>query len=104
MRIGIAYNLREEAPEVPGAPVDHAEEFDSPATIDAIAQVLREHVNGQYETEEAEAEAHAAPAAEQLLLPIMDRPIGDLCPDCGQATFIPTEGCRKCYACGYSEC
>jgi len=24
--------------------------------------------------------------------------------DCGQATFIPTEGCRKCYACGYSEC
>ena len=71
---------------------------------DAIAQVLREHVNGQYETEETEADAHAAPAAEQLLLPILDRPIGDLCPDCGQATFIPTEGCRKCYACGYSEC
>ena len=36
--------------------------------------------------------------------PITDRPIGDLCPDCGQATFVPTEGCRKCYACGYSEC
>ena len=71
---------------------------------DAIAQVLREHVNGQYEAEETEADAHAVPAAEQLLLPIMDRPIGDLCPDCGQATFIPTEGCRKCYACGYSEC
>ena len=44
------------------------------------------------------------PYAEQLALPIVDRPIGDLCPDCGQATFIPTEGCRKCYACGYSEC
>jgi len=40
MRIGIAYNLRDEVPEVPGAPVDHAEEFDSPATIDALAQVL----------------------------------------------------------------
>ena len=40
MRIGIAFNLRDEAPEVPGAPVDHAEEFDSPATIEALAQVL----------------------------------------------------------------
>jgi len=33
-----------------------------------------------------------------------ERVIGDLCPDCGQAAFIPTEGCRKCMACGYSEC
>jgi len=40
MRIGIAYNLREEAPDLPGAPVDHAEEFDSPVTIEALAQVL----------------------------------------------------------------
>jgi D-alanine-D-alanine ligase len=40
MRIGIAYNLRDEVPEAPGAPVDHAEEFDSPATIEALAQVL----------------------------------------------------------------
>jgi len=40
MRIGIAYNLRDEVPETPGAPVDHAEEFDSPATIDALADVL----------------------------------------------------------------
>ncbi len=40
MRIGIAYNLREEAPARPGAPVDHAEEFDSPATIEALAGVL----------------------------------------------------------------
>ena len=30
--------------------------------------------------------------------------IGDLCPDCGQAAFVSEEGCRKCYACGYSEC
>lgn len=40
MRIGIAYNLREDVAQRPGAPVDHAEEFDSPATIDAIAGVL----------------------------------------------------------------
>jgi ribonucleoside-diphosphate reductase alpha chain len=30
--------------------------------------------------------------------------IGDLCPECGQAAFVNEEGCRKCYACGYSEC
>ncbi len=70
---------------------------------DAIAQVLREHLNGHFEALGQMAEA-AEPAAEQLALPIADRPIGDLCPDCGQATFIATEGCRKCYACGYSEC
>lgn len=32
------------------------------------------------------------------------KPIGELCPECGQASFISEEGCRKCYSCGYSEC
>jgi len=30
--------------------------------------------------------------------------IGDLCPECGAASLINTEGCVKCYQCGYSEC
>ncbi|MDP2776810.1 MAG: ribonucleoside-diphosphate reductase, adenosylcobalamin-dependent, partial [Anaerolineales bacterium] len=30
--------------------------------------------------------------------------IGDLCPDCGEAAVVNEEGCRKCYACGFSEC
>jgi ribonucleoside-diphosphate reductase alpha chain len=71
---------------------------------DAVAQVLREHLNSEYEAIEEISEPETHGHVEQLLLPITDRPIGDLCPDCGQATFIPTEGCRKCYACGYSEC
>jgi ribonucleoside-diphosphate reductase alpha chain len=29
---------------------------------------------------------------------------GDLCPDCGLASVVNEEGCRKCYACGFSEC
>jgi ribonucleoside-diphosphate reductase alpha chain len=69
---------------------------------DAVAQVLREHLNSHFETME-EPVPYEAPT-QQLPLPISDRPIGDLCPDCGQAAFVPTEGCRKCYACGYSEC
>lgn len=31
-------------------------------------------------------------------------PIGELCPECGEATMINEEGCRKCYTCGHSEC
>jgi ribonucleoside-diphosphate reductase alpha chain len=30
--------------------------------------------------------------------------IGDLCPECGQASVVNEEGCRKCYSCGFSEC
>ncbi len=28
----------------------------------------------------------------------------DICPDCGGASLAYEEGCKKCYACGYSEC
>lgn len=40
----------------------------------------------------------AAIASQRLLR------FGDLCPECGEAAVINEEGCRKCYACGYSEC
>jgi ribonucleoside-diphosphate reductase alpha chain len=43
--------------------------------------------------EEAEVEA-----------PFQPMKIGDLCPECGEAAVVNEEGCRKCYACGYSEC
>lgn len=28
----------------------------------------------------------------------------DICPECGSGSFAYEEGCKKCYACGYSEC
>jgi ribonucleoside-diphosphate reductase alpha chain len=40
-------------------------------------------------------------AEEAILQPMK---IGDLCPECGEAAVVNEEGCRKCYACGYSEC
>jgi len=40
-------------------------------------------------------------ATEQGALPMV---IGDLCPDCGAASMVNEEGCRKCYSCGFSEC
>jgi len=50
---------------------------------DGIAQVLTEHMGGE---------------------PTQAAPLGDICPDCGEATLLNVEGCRKCAACGYSEC
>jgi ribonucleoside-diphosphate reductase alpha chain len=58
---------------------------------DAIAQVLAEHL-GITEVEEA------APSQS------MPESVGDLCPECGQATLVFEEGCQKCYSCGYTEC
>src|SRR5437763_1408378 len=41
MRIGITYDLKSHLPHGADVPDDHEEEFDSPATIAAIAAVLR---------------------------------------------------------------
>jgi ribonucleoside-diphosphate reductase alpha chain len=32
------------------------------------------------------------------------RQIGDLCKECGQATVVYEEGCKKCLSCGFNEC
>jgi ribonucleoside-diphosphate reductase alpha chain len=60
------------------------------ASDDAVAEIKP---NANMRTIEAEVEA-AQPNME----------IGDLCPECGEAAVVNEEGCRKCYACGYSEC
>jgi ribonucleoside-diphosphate reductase alpha chain len=73
---------------------------------DGVAQVLHEYLR-QMEDEQAEdtdadstgGEAAARPAPGQMAFAF-----GDLCPECGEATFVREEGCRKCYTCGYSEC
>jgi ribonucleoside-diphosphate reductase alpha chain len=48
--------------------------------------------------------ASAAPGEEDQNQAEHTLKIGDLCPDCGEAAVVNEEGCRKCYACGYSEC
>jgi ribonucleoside-diphosphate reductase alpha chain len=59
---------------------------------DGIARVLAEHL-GQVKVEEIPAVEKAA----KLIA-------GDICPECGQATFVYEEGCKKCYGCGFNEC
>src|SRR3954452_25052710 len=42
MRIGITYDLKAESPIGNGLPDDFQEEYDSPATVEAVAAVLRD--------------------------------------------------------------
>ncbi len=60
---------------------------------DGVAQVLAEHLGMVESPGETEG-------IEQLSL----FPAGDLCPECGHAALVNEEGCRRCYACGHSEC
>jgi ribonucleoside-diphosphate reductase alpha chain len=61
---------------------------------DALARTLGEHI-GLGRQERAESEA-GTPAAR--------RRFGDLCKECGQATLVYEEGCKKCLSCGFNEC
>ena len=83
---------------------------------DGVAQALAEYLEDTVQQAADDAHSHDSgnngyhpeaeepPAAEPPvpLQPVLQ--IGDLCPECGQAAVINEEGCRKCYACGYSEC
>lgn len=71
---------------------------------DGISKALDEYL----ERDEPEMEPYSAPAAQEPLPLVSEQPqfhkIGELCPECGEATMINEEGCRKCYTCGHSEC
>ena len=41
MKVGITYDLKSDIPAPAGAPDDYHEEYDSPATVEAVAAVLR---------------------------------------------------------------
>lgn len=71
---------------------------------DAIAKVLAEELSlasddsGQILTLDLSAEQLSIMETKATLAR------GDLCPECGESTFVLEEGCSKCYSCGYSKC
>ncbi len=85
---------------------------------DGLSQVLEQYIRQRDErmsgapVEDIHAAEPEAPTVPSPLVidpdPDLDAPpllkIGDLCPECGEAAVVNEEGCRKCYACGYSEC
>ncbi|CAG0964183.1 ribonucleoside-diphosphate reductase alpha chain [Anaerolineales bacterium] len=71
---------------------------------DGIGQVLDQYLNEKngVNTDEVKSNGNGQhheepPSAHKMR-------IGDICPECGEAAVVNEEGCRKCYASGYSEC
>lgn len=83
---------------------------------DAIAKVLAEDlaVSQSQEAEQvplALTNGESKKANGELSDPQTSDPVSglqttnvDLCPDCGSASFVTEEGCKKCHSCGYSMC
>jgi ribonucleoside-diphosphate reductase alpha chain len=90
---------------------------------DGVGQVLDEFLTGStihYVEEAGEKPDNQIPKGESLpdLLTVaanqnpqlavsarqMALKTSELCPECGEASMVNEEGCRKCYNCGYSEC
>ena len=89
---------------------------------DAVAKVLSMHYelnNNQIagngfanvpETQEAESStmqetlAGAMVTAPTAVVTTPKSTPFDICPDCGTASLVHEEGCKKCYSCGYSAC
>ncbi len=80
---------------------------------DGISQALAEYLSGVDPAKFGNGNSHGnghGPNGQHAIEPASFIPetaslkIGDLCPECGEATYVNEEGCRKCYSCGHSEC
>ena len=60
---------------------------------DALAQALHENYLA------GDSEENSVPGDIESL-----KPSTNICPHCGNASFVNIEGCSKCYNCGHSEC
>ena len=65
---------------------------------DALARTLAEHIGQVKVGDDPPAGTEARGQVDAR------KQIGDLCKECGQATFIYEEGCKKCLSCGFNEC
>ncbi len=78
---------------------------------DAVAQVIEEHmgdIEDQKSYPELPDEEDIAEDAKQFALNleqnVNSHVAPDICPVCGNVTFVNIEGCKKCFSCGHSEC
>lgn len=73
---------------------------------DGVGQVLEEYLAEKNGLSELATMSDAGNGHRAVDSPFIQQPLqmGDLCPECGQAAVVNEEGCRKCYACGFSEC
>ncbi len=71
---------------------------------DGVSQAIRDYLE---DTFSGKLDGNGDHSDIETAQAVFERPtfqIGDLCPECGQAAVVNEEGCRKCYACAFSEC
>lgn len=68
---------------------------------DAVAQALEDCCAPDGDVAVDDETETAAPQQVQLALPTVR---ADLCPSCGEASFVHAEGCMHCDSCGFSQC
>ncbi len=71
---------------------------------DGIGQVLDGYLNEKNGINVEEVKTNGNGNGNHSESPSTKMKIGDICPECGEAAVVNEEGCRKCYACGFSEC
>ncbi len=81
---------------------------------DGIAQVLSAYLEGDnlHERDMLSFSVTAPKTGADTVIPVIMPTVpkqdfqvtGDICPSCGEAALVETEGCKRCYACGHSEC
>ena len=64
---------------------------------DGVARAIRGYLNDKVENDDSPEVLYSEEGQ-------LSFRFGALCPDCGEAAVVNEEGCRKCYACGFSEC
>ena len=78
---------------------------------DAVAQVIEEHIGEEQDEngspqfpDEDDVEFIAKQFDLGLAAEVAHSVTPDICPVCGNVTFVNIEGCKKCFSCGHSEC
>jgi len=77
---------------------------------DAVAKVLAMYYQINLNGNEQLKKDEKPKLVENIIQPSLntfslnEEKIFDICPTCGEASFVHEEGCKKCYSCGYSEC
>jgi ribonucleoside-diphosphate reductase alpha chain len=75
---------------------------------DGVGQVLNEYLKGETDPaimeKKMSGNGHFGESQAEQDLNMSHLKMGDLCPECGEATMVSEEGCRKCYSCSFSEC
>jgi ribonucleoside-diphosphate reductase alpha chain len=78
---------------------------------DAVAQVLEDHIGIEQDgssypplPDEDDVDLAAKQFDLGLAAEVAHSVTPDICPVCGNVTFVNIEGCKKCFSCGHSEC